>query len=129
MVDHARHGAVPEHVMARASRAVRVAYTTMDRRYGEFLRRWELDSCAIILSERDREVCRPARSLQDAHAALTRTGRIVPFALFERAVWRDGGDRDLVELRKSEIARRVTMRDATGCDVCGSQTRRLAAAA
>ncbi len=116
LVDHATHGTMPDHVLRHWAKDLGVAMTSLEHRYGEFLRRLEVEAGCVVLDAGDREVIRPAVSLLDAHRMLRRAGRMVPFALFERAVWRDAGDRDLVGLRNAERARRFATRDETRCE-------------
>lgn len=129
LVEHARHGHMADHVLRRYASTLGVALTSLEGRYEEYLRRRELRAGVVALGAADRAVIRTATSLLEAHRALARAGRIVPFALFERAVWRDGGDRDLVALRNAECARRFALRDQASCAACPRDTDRRAVAA
>lgn len=118
LAEHACHGSMLCHVLESVGETLGVTSTTLERRYREFLRRLELEDGAVILDPAERDAIRRAGSLLEAHRILVRQGWIVPFALFERAVWRDGGDRNLVELRTAERERRCAMRDAPACALC-----------
>lgn len=118
LFQHQLHHSLPWHVLTAVGAELGIAGTSVHTRYKSFLRRLELQQGAVILTNAERDAIRRSGTLGAAHAVLQETGRIIPFALLERALWREGGDRNLVELRNGEVARRVSTRAASGCSVC-----------
>ena len=129
LVAHEVHGGMPWHVLVAVGHELRVAPDSVATRYRCFLQRLEGAHGALTLNEMERDMIRGTATLGAAHRVLEAFGRLTPFALFERAVWRDAGDRDLVELRKAELHRRArTAPDASVCPMCPTATTAEAAA-
>ena len=125
---HHLHGEMPWHVLVAVGAELRVAPLSVATRYGCFLRRIELEHDVVTLVDTRCDVIREMRSLAAAYRALAQKGCLVPFALFERAVWREAGDRDLVELRRAECERRSMTEGFGNCPICISAMEAEAAA-
>lgn len=117
---HDLHGEMPWHVLVAVGAWLNVASRSVSTRYGCFLRRLELDRGTVVLTAADHDVIRESVTLGAAHRALVESGRLVPFPMFERAVWREAGDRDLVDLRKAEVGRRAHAAGAARCALCST---------
>lgn len=117
---HHLHGEMPWHVLVAVGGWLDVAPRSVDTRYGCFLRRLELDRGTVVLTTADHDAIRGWTTLGGAHRALIETGRLLPFPLFERAVWREAGDRDLVDLRKAEVDRRARRAGSPHCALCST---------
>lgn len=129
LVEHQVHGEMPWHVLVVVGHELGVAPSSVATRYGCFLRRLELAHEAVMLNETERDAIRGTATLGAAHRVLVACGRLTPFVLFERVVWRDGGDRDLVELRKAEVHRRArNAQEAASCAMCRTATNAETAA-
>lgn len=117
MAEHEAHGCLPHHVVDRVAASLAVTITTLERRYDEHLRGLERRVGVVRLSEGDKAAASSAICLADAHSRLARAGSAPLFPLFERAVWRDGGDRALAALREAECDRRAATRSSS-CTRC-----------
>lgn len=113
-MEHSAHGWLPDAVVAALACAMGVSISTIERRYDEHVRAWELRVGAVILGARDKAAIASAPSFGAAAAILAAGGTAVALPLLERAIWRDGGDRALTALRQAECERRAALR-AAGC--------------
>ena len=74
-----------------------------------------------VIARDEAVAIRDAASFLAAHARLAAAGRDLAFALFERAVWRGGGDRTLTALRETECDLRSRARFLTTCLTCDAK--------
>ena len=105
--EHARHGSRADHLVADAAAGLGVSVTTVEGKYNEHLRRRESMAGVVVLDSAEKAAIVSTRSFTDAQRTLAAAGRCIDFALLERAIWRDGGDRALAALRGSERERRI----------------------
>lgn len=114
--EHARHGAMPHHVLEKIGRGLGVAPESVKTRYAVYLgglaaaSRWRLDSQSIA-------VIMPAADFLNAAERLRAEGETPVFALVERAIWRDVS-RPLVGLRVAERRRRQALAEGDPCGLC-----------
>lgn len=118
------HGWLPYHVVEQTAARLGVRPTSLETRFDQAVRQL-VQAAGWRFAPQRYAIVVQARHFADAYRRLIASGVNVPYAVVERAIWTDTGNRTLVALRTAERRRRQRLAETASCTICDE---RLAAA-
>jgi hypothetical protein len=119
------HGGLPNHVIDRIAGDMGVAHTSLASRFDLAVRHLVRESGPLPVAALAPALA-DARSFGDAYRLVGLMGSTVAYAVFERALWADTGNRRLADLRSRERSRRQAISESGVCHICQSTSQAAA---